>query len=56
LVRGFLSQPGTPVHLQVYGFGPDHPKQGDECQADQKNPEFYVLINHHSSGLMPINP
>jgi hypothetical protein len=44
-----LSQPGAAVHLQVHGFGPDHRKQEDECQASQKDAKFDEFINHRSS-------
>jgi hypothetical protein len=41
-----LSQPGTAVHLQVHRFGPDHRKQEDECQANQKDAKFDVFIHY----------
>jgi hypothetical protein len=46
-----LSQPGTAVHLQVHGFGSDHRKQEDECQADQKDTEFDVFSDHRKRFL-----
>jgi hypothetical protein len=38
----------------MYGFGPDHRKQGDECQANQKNPKFDVFSDHRRTSPVPI--